>query len=208
MSMNVGIVGGIVLAVVIFFVWLIQKMKYKKQIKQQGQAKSSQQSVNIDIIFNVANSCIDSFGMPLTHEGKLELLMFNIWFCMEYCQIKGYHVDYKLFYEQLENFLIKRIQNYNLPLEKKYERVYLFRQDGWENDIIGLSRSDYPRTKQYLPAYLYMCIVKAPLHIYVEERLEKEIDQIDIGHLADFFVAYTKHHDLLLTILHSRYRHL
>ena len=91
--------------------------------------------------------------------------------------------------------------DFGLPPEKKFERVYLLRcvTDGWEMDMFGLAQSDYPRTKQYLPAYLYMCFIKEPLKVYAEEFLDAKIDALSSSELADFLMVYIDHQNWLVT---------
>ena len=100
-----------------------------------------------------------------------------------------------------KDFFMKKIVDLGLPLEKKYERLYLLRSvdGGWERDMLGLAQSDYPRTKQYLPAYLYMCFIKEPLRVYTEEFLDAKIDALSSSKLANFLMAYIEHQNWLDT---------
>ena len=154
-------------------------------------------------IFRIAEKGADHFKMPLSKEGQLELLMFDVWFCLQSLDSKGIFLDYDDTQKRIEDYLIGIIRNFGMPSEKKYERVYLLRcvTEGWERDMFGLAQSDYPRTKQYLPAYLYMCIIKEPLKIYADDILYSKIDSLRASDLADFFMVYIEHHDWLVTEL-------
>lgn len=154
-------------------------------------------------IFRVAGKGSEHFKMPLSKEGEIELLMFDIWFGIQSLESRGLFVDYKETLNRIENFLISEIQTHGLPSEMKYERVYLLRSvsERWEMEMFGLAQSDYPRTKQYLPAYLYLCFVKDPLKVYVDEVLESIIDSLKTSDLADFFMVYIEHHEWLVSEL-------
>lgn len=152
-------------------------------------------------IFRIAEKGGDHFKAPLSKEGQLELLMFDIWFGIQSLESRDIFLDYEDTQKRIEDYLIKMIQNYGLPAEKKYERVYLLRSvtDGWEREMWGLAQSDYPRTKQYLPAYLYLCFIKEPLKVYTDEVLDSKIDSLNISDLADFFMVYTEHQNWLVS---------
>ncbi|MCR5680202.1 MAG: hypothetical protein K6G08_08345 [Prevotella sp.] len=152
-------------------------------------------------IFRISEKGGDHFKAPLSKEGQLELLMFDIWFGIQSLESRGILLDYEDTQKRIEDYLIKVIQNFGLPSEKKYERVYLLRSvtDGWEREMLGLAQSDYPRTKQYLPAYLYICFIKEPLKVYADEFLEAKIDSLNISDLADFFMVFIEHQNWLVS---------
>lgn len=154
-------------------------------------------------IFNVAERGVEHFNMPISKEGEFELLMFDIWLGVKVLESKN--INIKKSQERIEKFLENKIRDFGFPSEKKYERIYLLRcvTDGWENDMYGLAHSDYPRTRQYLPAYLYMCFIKEPLKVYTEDVLERKISVLNITEVADFFMIYTEHHEWLISELNK-----
>lgn len=152
-------------------------------------------------IFRIAKNGPNHFKMSLTKEGQLELLMFDIWFGIQALEARDIFLEYDDTQKRVEDYLLNNIQSLGLPLEKKYERIYLLRSvtDGWEREMWGLAQSDYPRTKQYLPAYLYMCFIEEPLKVYADEFLDAKIESIKMSDLADFFKVYVEHQNWLVS---------
>lgn len=106
--------------------------------------------------------------------------------------------------DRIEVYLKQIASKLGLPAEKKHERIYLFRKEGWEQDIMGLIHSDYPRTKQFLPAYMYLCIVAKPLLVFDEETTEKKINEIPASELVEFLKPFCDHYSCLVkTIMKS-----
>lgn len=164
--------------------------------------KGKSDSSNIlSSIIQIAEKGSDHFDIKLSKEGRLELLMFDIWFGIQALESRDIYLDYDSTHNKIEEYLTKKIVDWGLPPEKKYERVYLLRcvTDGWEMDMYGLAQSDYPRTKQYLPAYLYMCFIKEPLKVYAEESIDAKINALSSSELADFLMVYIEHQNWLVT---------
>ena len=173
------------------------EQSYKKETTRR-----KDNSVNtLSSIIRIAEKGSDHFNMKLSKEGRLELLMFDIWFGIQALESRGIYLDYDSTHNKIEEYLTKKIVDWGLPSEKKYERVYLLRSvtDGWEMDMYGLAQSDYPRTKQYLPAYLYMCFIKEPLKVYAEEFIDAKINALSSSELADFLMVYIEHQNWLVT---------
>jgi hypothetical protein len=173
------------------------EQSYKKETTRR-----KDNSVNtLSSIIRIAEKGSDHFNMKLSKEGRLELLMFDIWFGIQALESRGIYLDYDSTHNKIEEYLTKKIVDWGLPFEKKYERVYLLRcvTDGWEMDMYGLAQSDYPRTKQYLPAYLYMCFIKEPLKVYAEEFIDAKINALSSSELADFLMVYIEHQNWLVT---------
>lgn len=172
---------------------------FKKDTPSQ-KGKSDSSNV-ISSIIQIAEEGLDHFDMKLSKEGRLELLMFDIWFGIQALELRNIYLDYDSTHNRIEEYLTKKIVEWGLPPEKKYERVYLLRcvTDGWEKDMYSLAQSDYPRTKQYLPAYLYMCFIKEPLKVYAEEFIGAKINALSSSELADFLMVYIEHQNWLVT---------
>ena len=173
----------------------------EQSCKKETTSRKGNSSNALSSIIQIAEKGADHFDMKLSKEGRLELLMFDIWFGIQALESRDIYLDYDSTHNQIEEYLIKKIVDWGLPPEKKYERVYLLRcvTDGWEMDMYGLAQSDYPRTKQYLPAYLYMCFIKEPLKVYAEEFLDAKIDALSSSELADFLMVYINHQNWLVT---------
>lgn len=173
----------------------------EQSYKKEATSRKGNSSNALSSIIQIAEKGADHFDMKLSKEGRLELLMFDIWFGIQALESRGIILDHDSTHNRIEEFLIKKIENWGLPAEKKYERVYLLRcvTDGWEMDMYGLAQSDYPRTKQYLPAYLYMCFIEGPLKVFSEELLDAKIDALSSSKLADFLMVYINHQNWLVT---------
>lgn len=174
----------------------IERSHKKKTISRKGNS-----SAVLSSIIQIAEKGVDHFYIKLSKEGRLELLMFDIWFGIQALESREIYLDYDSTHNRIEEYLIKKIVDLGLPPEKKYERVYLLRSvtEGWEMDMYGLAKSDYPRTKQYLPAYLYMCFIKEPLKVYAEDFLDAKINALSNSELADFLMVYIEHQNWLVT---------
>lgn len=158
--------------------------------------KRSQDDV-LTSIFKVAEKGMYNFNFPITKEGRFEVLMFNIWLGTKLMEEQNISIDYMGMQNRIEDYLKKIALKLELPVDKKYERVYIFRGDGWEHDIMGLVHSDYPRTKQFLPGYMHLCIVAKPLLVFDDETTAKKIEEIPLGDVADFLGPFCEYYSWL-----------
>lgn len=181
--------------------YVTEHASVEQSYKKETTSRKGNSSNVLSSIIQIAEKGADHFDMKLSKEGRLELLMFDIWFGIQALESRDIYLDYDSTHNRIEEYLIEKIVDWGLPPEKKYERVYLLRcvTDGWEMDMFGLAQSDYPRTKQYLPAYLYMCFVKEPLKVYAEEFLDAKIDALSNSELANFLMVYIEHQNWLVT---------
>lgn len=155
-------------------------------------------------IFAIAEKGIYNTDIVTSQAGKFEIIMFDIWMGTMLVEEKKINIDYVSMQNRIEDFLKQTAKNLGLPIEKKYESIYLFRQEGWEHDIMGLIHSDYPRTKQFLPSYMYLCMIEKPLVVFDEETIEKEINKICIDKLVNFLDPFCKHYSWLVeTIMNT-----
>lgn len=150
------------------------------------------------VVFETAKQAAFDFNFPISNAGRFELFMYDIWLGMRIVESKGLFVDYDLMFKRREEYLQEAIRELGLPSEKKYERLYIFRDEGWEHDTLGLMHSDYPRTKQFIPAYIYLCVVACPLVVYGEERVMEEIDKIPFYEMVDFLVPFCDHYSWMV----------
>lgn len=141
-------------------------------------------------IFKVAEKSMHNINFPLTEEGRIEVLMFDIWLGTKLMEEQNIEIDYMLMQNRIEAFLKKTIQKIGLPIENKYERIYLFREEGWERDIMGLIHSDYPRTQQFLPSYMYLCMVANPLLVFDINKIE----EVALSDAVDFLGPFCEHY--------------
>lgn len=63
---------------------------------------------------------------------------------------------------------------------------------------MGLVHSDYPRTKQFLPGYLYLSIVSEPLTVYLDGMADRKINELDLSDLVEFLAPFCKHYSWLI----------
>lgn len=148
----------------------------------------------LDRIFNIALDGVNHFQLPLTNGGKYELIMYDVWLGQEIAvDMKTFH-DFGHEIDKVEEFLKETSHKLGFPDEKKLERLYIIREDDWAADTDGLATSDYPRTKQYIPEYLYMCIMGSPTHAYTNERLAMLLADVPFDRIITFMDAFIKHY--------------
>lgn len=149
-------------------------------------------------IFKVAEKGMYNLDFPLTKEGQFEILMFDIWLGTRLLEEQSANVDYMSMQNKIEVYLKQIALKLELPVSRDYKIVYMLREDGWEHDIMGLIHSDYPRTKQFLPAYMYLYIVAKPLIIFDDETTAKEANKISLNDVADFLEPFCEHYSWLV----------
>ncbi|MBC8616948.1 hypothetical protein H8788_04285 [Parabacteroides faecis] len=149
-------------------------------------------------IFKIAEKGMYNIDFPISKEGRFELLMFDIWLGEFLTENNSIYIDYEQKIKSTEEYLKLMASKLGLPPEKKCERIYIFRKDGWMRDIMGLVHSDFPRTKQYLPGYLYLSMISNPLTIYVDEVSERKIDELDTSDLVEFTGPFCEHYSWLV----------
>lgn len=157
--------------------------------------KESKGENSLSSVFKVAEEGMSNLQFSrITKEGLFEILMFDIWLGTRLMEDQNIDIDYEVMQNKIEGNLKSVALKLGLPVEKKLERIYIFRTDGWENDIMGLLHSDYPKTKQFLPAYMYMCIVAKPLIVYDDETTYKKIQEIPLSDVSDFLGPFCDHY--------------
>lgn len=149
-------------------------------------------------VFTIVEKSMYNIDMPISREGRFEVAMFDIWLGTMLVENNNINIDYGSMQGRIEVYLKQTASKLGLPAGMKYERIYLFRKGGWEHDVMGLIHSDYPRTKQFLPAYMYLCIVAKPLLIFDEETTEKTINEIPTSALVDFLKPFCEHYSYLV----------
>lgn len=159
--------------------------------------KRSQDDI-LTSIFKVAEKGMYNFNFPITKEGRFEILMFDVWLGTRLIEEQNIDVNYVSMQNRIEVYLRQIALKLELPVEKKYERVYMFREDGWEHDVMGLIHSDYPRTKQFLPAYMYLCMVAKPLVVFDDETTVKESNKTSLSDVVDFLGPFCEHYSWLV----------
>lgn len=150
-------------------------------------------------IFKIAEEGMYKFDFPISNEGKFEIMMYDIWLGTELISLKrDIFIEWGQTHKNIIIYLQQAAKKLNLPPEKKVERIYFFREDGWKHDTIGFMKSDYPRTRQFLPEYIYLCFVKKPLIAFDEKNAMMQANEVSIGDLADFLVPFGEHHNWLI----------
>lgn len=149
-------------------------------------------------IFKVAEKGMRNINFPLTREGQFEVLMFDIWLGTRLMEEQNIEIDCVVLQNRIEDYLKQAIPKIGLPIEKKYERVYIFREEGWEHDVRGLIHSDYPRTRQFLPSYMYLCMVAKPLLVFDNKTTANKIEEVSLSDVADFLGPFCEHYSWLI----------
>lgn len=149
-------------------------------------------------VFTVAEKGMYNINFSISQEGRFEVAMFDIWLGTMLMEEQHINIDYMLMQNKIEEYLKQTVLKLGLPVEKKYERTYLFRKEGWEHDVMGLIHSDYPRTKQFLPAYMYLCMVAHPLLVFDEETTERKLSEIPTDELVEFLGPFCEHYSWLV----------
>jgi len=160
--------------------------------------KKKKKNEALTTVFRIAKENMYNFDYPISEAGRFELFMYDVWLGTRILEDKNIPLDFNSMFDQINNCLKDVIKELKLPSQKKYENIYMFREEGWEIDLMGLMHSDYPRTKQYLPAYLYLCIIDKPLLVFDEENTKKQIEKIPFDKLADFLGPFCEHHSLIV----------
>jgi hypothetical protein len=156
-------------------------------------------------IFKIAEKGMSNIKFPISKEGKFEVMMFDIWLGTKLMEEK-INIDYRLMQDKIEDHLKQTALKMGLPTKRDYELIYFFRKEGWTHDVMGLIHSDYPRTKQFLPGYLYLCVVSIPLLVFDYEttRNINKIEEIPLNDLSDFLSPFCEHYSWLVeTITNS-----
>lgn len=149
-------------------------------------------------VFTIVEKSMYNIDLPISKEGRFELAMFDIWLGTMLIEEQNINTDYGVMQNRVEAYLKLIASKFGLPAEKKYERIFLFRKEGWEQDVMGLIHSDYPRTKQFLPAYMYLCIVAKPLLVFDEETTGKKMGEIPTNELVEFLKPFCEHYSSLV----------
>lgn len=152
----------------------------------------------LESIFKSAERGMTEFNMPLTNEGKFEVLMYGIWLGMKALDEFGIPQNYKESLDKVNGFLVEYAKRLGIPSERKAERLFVLRDEDWEKDTNSLARSNYPQTKQYLPDYLYLCFVDSPLVLYSSIELARRTEQIDPSNLIDFLAVFETYYNKLV----------
>lgn len=149
-------------------------------------------------IFQIAEKGMRNTNFALTKEGQFEVLMFDIWLSTRLIEKQHVKIDCMVMQNRIEDYLKQTVQKIGLPIENKYERVYIFREEGWEHDVMGLIHSDYPRTRQFLPSYMYLCMVAEPLLVFDDETIANKLEDISLSDVADFLGPFCEHYSWLV----------
>lgn len=195
--------------IILFIMFIIINHKIKRIRKQkENYSNHSKKSDNINhslkSVFTVAEKGMYNIDFPISQEGRFEIAMFDIWVGTMLMKEQHINIDYKLMQNKIEEYLKQTALKLGLPVEKKYMMTYIFREEGWEHDVMGLIHSDYPQTKQFLPAYMYLCIVAHPLLVFDEETTEKKLSEIPTYELCEFLGPFCEHYSWLVkTIIKS-----
>lgn len=149
-------------------------------------------------IFQIAEKGMYNLNFPITKEGQFEIIMFDIWLGTRLIEEQNIDIDYISMQNKIKAFLKQTALKLELPVEHKSERTYIFREDGWEHDIKGLIHSDYPKTRQFLPVYIYLCMVAKPLLVFDDETMAKEIEKTSLSDVANFLGPFCEHYSWLV----------
>ena len=175
------------------------------------------EEATLNAIFKVALEGMENFNFPggLTNAGKFELLMFDIWFGTIFVEKRGLDFDFDLKLKKIDSFLTQLGEMLHLPSIGGFDALYVLRQEGWDYDLYHLLHSDYPRTKQYISGYLYLCIIVEPFILYeIGEEYFYKLMQLEKENMKRgryegllFTRAFYEHHSWLVKQLHQQINH-
>lgn len=121
-------------------------------------------------ILNTSNNALNTFQTscnPTDKKGLFEVLMFNVFFCWSY-----YH-ERDLFYPNKGmvlvklNFLHKKSTDFGIDLKySEFTKLYQKRFSDFKEELKIFVKSDYPRTKQYLPKYIFSVFYYEQLKLF------------------------------------------
>lgn len=153
---------------------------------------------SVETIFKIAEEGMFNMPIAMTPQGRLEVYMFDVWLGVQMLEKKKIHVSYELIFSKIESI---KTQKLNLSKEIPCDMIYCERIEGWEHDIHGLVMSDYPRTKQFLPGYMYLCMIEKPLSIFADNNAISDYinNELDIANLADFLSPFSEHYIWIYT---------
>lgn len=153
----------------------------------------------LNLIFELAEREMKNFKMPLTNEGKFEVLMYGIWLGMKVLDESGLPQNNAVeSSSKISDFLVEYAKKLDISPDKKVERLFVLRDGDWYRETNSFVESNYPQTKQYLPDYHYLCFVVSPLVFYEPMALCEKVKQIDTSDLIDFLPVFGDFYNKLI----------
>ena len=149
----------------------------------------------LDSIYTIAECGMKEFSMPLTNEGKYEVLMYGIWLGLRTLDKYGIPRNPKESLSKVKNYLVKYASLLDIPSDKKVEKLFTLRDEEWERDTKLLVPSNFPLSKHILLEYLYLCFIDSPLVMFSSIELSKKVDHIDKSSLAEFLTAFETYYN-------------
>ena len=118
-----------------------------------------------------------------TNEGKFEIFMFNVFIGWMYF-LERNEIDTA---SDIGNQKMLKLFEYSLKQNIKWKisdlvEIYKERFRSYKMDLSGLQNSNYPKTKQYLPAYTFNSMYYEPLkkHQNLNWAYFNNIDMFDV----------------------------
>ena len=85
-------------------------------------------------IYSIAERGMIEFNMPLTNEGKFEVLMYGIWLGLRTLDKYGIPINHKESLSEVKNYLVKYASSLDIPSDKNAEKLFTLRDEEWERD--------------------------------------------------------------------------
>lgn len=142
-----------------------------------------------------------------TNAAYAENLIFNFWAAWIYYKetntISYYseNGDKELIYG-LRLLYGKIISICPMPYEY-FSELFRIRQNLYHSEIYGLLKSDYPRTKQFIPFSLYCALEKNPLKFVPTKNINKDIDDDD--DFDEWMYKIMKHWNHMITDIEKKF---
>ena len=95
-------------------------------------------------IYSIAERGMTEFNMPLTNEGKFEVLMYGIWLGLRTLDKYGIPINHKESLSEVKNYLVKYASSLDIPSDKNAEKLFTLRDEEWERDTKLLVPSSFP----------------------------------------------------------------
>lgn len=154
----------------------------------------------ISQIYDIAQKGPDHFDLSLTAGGKLELILFDLWYVEQMLSLNSDDFDDDAFIDKMASFVKEQVNKLGINSDSEYDILYYLRNEYWEKEVMGLAKSDFPKTRQYMPIYLYLCFIKKPLHVIDDtNRMKELVSDVPTTELVKFLDAYIKHQHWLVT---------
>ena len=102
----------------------------------------------LNSIFELAEREMKDFNMPLTNEGKFEVLMYGIWLGMKVLDESGIPQNNAVeLSSKISDFLVEYAKKLDISPDKKVERLFVLRDGDWYRETNSFVESKLSSNK-------------------------------------------------------------